>query len=132
MVVTEDRTERRVEEVQLEAVYHAAKQQAHPNADHDGYWVKKRNQTIYGYKKHISTTEAGMILAVHTMPTNEHDSMALVPLINCTQHQQEVLADKDYKSKANDEFLAVCGSRSRIMHKVPEPSDDICSICREP
>ncbi|MXW14927.1 MAG: IS5 family transposase [Rhodothermaceae bacterium] len=119
VVVTEDRMERRREDVRDEAVYHATKRQTHPNADHDGRWVKKRNQTIYGYKKHVATDEAGMILAVHTTPANEHDSKGLVPLIQKvrTQHRQEVLADKGYKSKANDEFLAVHGSRSRIMHK---------------
>ena len=85
----------------------------------DGRWVKKRNQTIYGYKKHIATNEAGMILAVHTTAANEHDSKELGPLIKKirTQHRREVLADKGYKSKANDDFLATCGSRSRIMHK---------------
>ena len=119
MAVAEDRTERDPEEVRDEAVYHASKQQTHPNADHDGRWVRKRNKIIYGYKKHVATDEAGMILAVHTTPANEHDSRGLVPLIQKvdTPHRQEVLADKGYKSKANDEFLAVCGSRSRIMHK---------------
>jgi len=82
-VVAEDRKEagRRTEDVREEAVYHATKQQTHPNADHDGRWLKKRNQTIYGYKKHVATDEAGMILAVHTTPANAHDSKGLVPLI---------------------------------------------------
>ncbi len=82
-MVAEDRKEagRRTEDVREEAVYHATKQQTHPNADHDGRWLKKRNQTIYGYKKHVATDEAGMILAVHTTPANAHDSKGLVPLI---------------------------------------------------
>ena len=119
MAVAEDRKQRRLEEVRDEAVYHASKQQTHPNADHDGRWVKKRNKTIYGYKKHLETDEAGMILAVHTTPANEHDSKGLVPLIQKVDppHRQKVLADKGYKSKANDEYLSACGSRSRIMHK---------------
>lgn len=118
-VVAEDRKERRAEDVRAEAVYHATKQQTHPNADHEARWVKKRNRTIYGYKKHVATDEAGMILAVHTTSANEHDSQGLVPLIKKvrTRHRQEVLADKGYKSKANDEFLVACGSRPRIMHK---------------
>ena len=119
VAVAEDRTQRRGEDVRAEAVYHATKQQTHPNADHEGRWVKKRNRVIYGYKKHVATDEAGMILAVHTTPANEHDSKGLEPLIQKVrvQHRQEVLADKGYKSKANDEFLVACGSRSRIMHK---------------
>ncbi len=58
-VVAEDRKEarRRTEDVREEAVYHATKQQTHPNADHDGRWLKKHNQT-YGYKKHVATDEA--------------------------------------------------------------------------
>ena len=81
--VAEDRKEamRRTEDVREEAVYHARKQQTHPNADHDGRWLKKRNKMIYGYKKHVATDEAGMILAVHTTPANEHDSKGLMPLI---------------------------------------------------
>ena len=119
VAVSEDRKERREEEIQEEAVYPATKQQTHPNADHEGRWLKKRNRVIYGYKKHVATDEAGMILAVHTTPANEHDSKGLVPLIQKvrTEHRQEVLADKGDKSKATDEFLAGCGSRSRIMHK---------------
>ena len=48
-VVAEDRKEamRRTEDVREEAAYHATKQQTHPNADHDGRWVKKRDKTIY-------------------------------------------------------------------------------------
>lgn len=60
-----------------------------------------------------------MILTVHTTPANEHDGKRLVRLIKNvrTQHRQEVLADEEYKSKANDEFLAACGSWPRSMHK---------------
>ena len=59
-----------------------------------------------------------MILAVHTTSANEHDSQELVPLIKKvrTRRRQEVMADKGYKSNANDEFLVACGSRPRIMH----------------
>lgn len=89
------------------------------DADHDGRWAKKCNKTIYGYKKPVATDGARMIPAVHTTPTSVHDSKGLVPLIKKvrTQHRQEVLADKGFKSQANDDFLAACGSRSRIMHK---------------
>ena len=119
--VAEDRKEamRRTEHVREEAVYHARMQQTHLNADHVARWLKKRSKMIYGYKKHVATDEAGMILAVHTTPANEHDSKGLVPLIKMvrTQHRQEVLPDEGYKSKANDDFLPVCGSLSRIIHK---------------
>ena len=103
-MVAEDRKEamRRMEDVREGATCHARKQ-----------------QIIYGYKRHVATDQAGMVLAVHSTPASTHDSKGLVPLTKKvrTQHRQEVLAGKGYQSKANDEFLAACGSRSRIMHK---------------
>ena len=56
-----------------------------------------------------------MILAVHFIPANAHDSNGLGPLIKQvrSQHSQEVLVQKGYKSKWSDEFIAACGSRSR-------------------
>lgn len=51
-VVAEDCKEamRRMKNVRELAVYRATKQQTHPDSDHDGRWVNKRNKTIYGYK----------------------------------------------------------------------------------
>lgn len=74
MVVAEDRKERPAEDIREEAVYPVIKQQTQPNSDHEDCWVKKRNKMIYGYKKHVATGEAGMILAAHTRPANAHDS----------------------------------------------------------
>ena len=53
-----------------------------------------------------------MILAVHTASANGHDSRDLVPLVKkvSAQHRQEILADREYKSGANDELLAACSS----------------------
>ena len=59
-----------------------------------------------------------MNLAVRPQ-ANAHDSKGPVPLIKKMrkQNRQEVLADKGYNSKANDDYLAACGSQSRITHK---------------
>ena len=48
-----------------------------------------------------------MVLGVNTTTANEHDSKGLKPLIKKTPKRQgkEVMADKGYKSKANDEML---------------------------
>lgn len=48
-----------------------------------------------------------MILAVHFIPANAHDSKGLVSLIKKvrTQHSQAVLAVKGYKAKENNEFF---------------------------
>ena len=56
-----------------------------------------------------------MIIALHFISANAHDSKGLVPLIKQvrSQQSQEVLVQKGYKSKWSDEFIAACGSRSR-------------------
>ena len=102
-----------------EQAYHRIKKVDQPGADHEARWLKKGRQFTYGYKKHIATDEKGTILGVHTTAANEHDSQGLTPLINKipkTQRKQ-VMADKAYKSRANDEMLKSKGSKSRIMHK---------------
>ena len=60
-----------------------------------------------------------MILAVHTTTANEHDSKGLKSLIKKIpkSYRKDVMADKGYKSKANDEMLNDHGSKSRLMHK---------------
>lgn len=112
----EDRSE---EQKQKESDYHQLKQVEQPNADNDARWVKKSGRAVYGYKKHIATDTNGMILGVHTTTANEHDSKGLQPLIDKIPRSQrkQVMADKGYKSKANDQMLINRGSKSRIMHK---------------
>ena len=90
-----------------------------PNADNDTRWVKKSGKSVYGYKKHIAIDTGGMILGVHTTTANEHDSKGLEPLMDklAKSQRNQVMADKSYKSKANDQMLKSKGSKSRIMHK---------------
>lgn len=58
-----------------------------------------------------------MILGVHTTTANEHDSKGLAPLMDKLpkSERKQVMANKDYKSKANDNMLKAKGSKSRIM-----------------
>lgn len=99
--------------------YHNVKKVEQPGADNEARWVKKGGKTVFGYKMHIGTDCNGMILGVHTTTANEHDSKGLANLIKKIPKGQrkEVMADKGYKSKANDELLKNNGSKSRIMHK---------------
>lgn len=119
--LAEDRKEqdRTDEQKQQESAYHQLKQVEQPNADNQARWVKKGGKSVYGYKKHIATDDNGMILGVHTTTANEHDSKGLEPLIKKVPKSQrrQVMADKGYKSKANDKMLKDKGSKSRIMHK---------------
>ncbi|CAG0911121.1 unnamed protein product, partial [Cyprideis torosa] len=111
--------ERLEQDKQQEEQYHALKKVEQPGVDHQARWLKKAGKTVYGYKKHIATDDNGMVLGVHTTAANEHDSKGLEPLIKKTpkKYRKQVMADKGYKSKANDEVLKANGSKSRIMHK---------------
>lgn len=119
--LAEDREEnlRHEEQQSQEREYHRLNKVEQPNADNQARWLKKGGKTIYGYKKHIATDANGMILGVHTTTANEHDSKGLGSLIKKVPKSQrkQVMADKGYKSKANDEILKKNGSKSRIMHK---------------
>ena len=119
--IGEDRKEdtREAEEQSKEKEYHKRKKVEQPNADNEARWLKKAGKTIYGYKKHIATDANGMILGVHSTTANEHDSRGLASLIKKIPKSQrkQVMADKGYKSRANDEILKKWGSKSRIMHK---------------
>ena len=119
--LAEDRHEedRSREELEEEQSYHKLKKVEQPNADNQARWVRKGGKSIYGYKKHVGTDENGMILGVHTTTANEHDSKGLESLIVKIPKSQrrQVMADKGYKSKANDQMLKDKGSKSRIMHK---------------
>lgn len=109
-----DETARKKEES-----YHLEKKEEQPGADNQARWVKKGGKSVYGYKKHMATDDNGMVLGVHTCPANEHDSRGLEPLVKKVPKAQrkEVMADKGYKSVANDEMLKENGSKPRIMHK---------------
>ncbi len=112
----QDRSEQDKEQ---EQAYHTLKKIEQPGADTEARWVKKSGKSIYGYKNHIAVEENGMILGVHTTTANEHDSKGLALLIKKIPpcHRKEVMADKGYKSVANDNILRNNGSKSRIMHK---------------
>lgn len=119
--VAEDRNEdkRSQGDLEQETTYHKLKQVEQPNADNQARWVKKRGKYTYGYKKHIGVDKNGMILGVHTTAANEHDSKGLAPLMDKIPKSQrkQVMADKGYKSKANDKMLKDKGSKSRVMHQ---------------
>ena len=98
--LAEDRKEedRNDDQQQKESDYHRLNQVEQPNADNQARWVKKSGKSVYGYK---------------------NDSKGLEPLMDKIPRSQrkQVMADKGYKSKANDQMLKRKGSKSRIMHK---------------
>ena len=106
-------------ELGKEESYHMEEREQQPGADNQARWVKKGGKSIYGYKKHMATDTNGMILGVYTTPANQHESKGLAPLIKKIPKAQrrEVIADKGYKSSANDQMLREKGSKPRIMYK---------------
>ena len=125
--MAEDRKEdtRSDTEVMEEEKYHQKKEEESPHADHEARWLKnrcvnwQRLKTYFGYKRHITTNDDGLILGVHTIPANEHDSQGLGDLMEKVPEDErtEVMGDKGYKSKKNDRLLEEMGSKSLIMEK---------------
>lgn len=94
--------------------------QTKPGVDAEARWLKKAGRLRYGYKKHISTDEEGLVLAVHTTTANEHDSKGLKKLVKKTPKKsmkKGLLADKGYKVPDNDKLLKDEKIKNRIHHK---------------
>lgn len=91
-----------------------------PGVDAEGRWVKKAGRLHFGYKKHISVDQEGLVLAVHTATANEHDSKGLRAVLEKTpleKMKNGVLADKGFKVPGNDAYLKERGIKNRIQHK---------------
>ncbi|XOD67927.1 MAG: hypothetical protein ACMUEL_08570 [Flavobacteriales bacterium Tduv] len=57
------------------------KKEAQLGLDNQGKWLNSLGKLYYGYKKHIGGIKNGMILAVHSVAANDHDTRGL-SLIN--------------------------------------------------
>ncbi|XOD68094.1 MAG: transposase [Flavobacteriales bacterium Tduv] len=72
------------------------KKETQSGVDTQGKWLKKSGKLYYGYKKLIGMDKNGMILAVHSVAANDHDSRGLKLVIsNLAYNPREVYADKD-------------------------------------
>jgi transposase, IS5 family len=90
-----------------------------PGVDQEARWVKKGGKLQYGYKRHyLSDAQAGLGMAVHTTPAKLHDSQLLGDCLNKVKlpPRSRVLADKGYRSQANESLLRSRGLRSGIQH----------------
>ncbi|XOD67137.1 MAG: transposase [Flavobacteriales bacterium Tduv] len=71
------------------------KKETQSGVDTQGKWLKKSPKLYYGYKKQIGVDKNGMILAVHSVAANEHDSRGLKALISKLGYKaRDVYADK--------------------------------------
>lgn len=105
--------------------------QAPAGIDTQAKWTKKGRKYYYGYKKHLGVDKNGMVLAVHSVGANEHDSKALGRLIpKLSAKVKEVYADKGYQSLENETYLKTRGIKSRIQKKAyrNNPLSRICIL----
>lgn len=88
-------------------------------ADPQARWLKKGNKSFFGYKKHVCTTERGLVLGVHTTPANESDTKQLATVLGkCDLPEKcSVHTDKGYSSKENRDHLKSKKFKDRIQHK---------------
>ncbi|XOD67522.1 MAG: transposase [Flavobacteriales bacterium Tduv] len=70
--VVEDRKEEGKKQISQRKA--GVKKETQSGVDTQGKWLKKSGKLYYGYKKHIGEDKNGMILAVHSVAANKHDS----------------------------------------------------------
>ncbi len=81
--IAEDRKEDEVEkeEIEKQDTEIKAVRVYQKGVDEEGRWLKKAGKLHYGFKKHVSTDEDGLVLAIITTPANVHDSITFEDLI---------------------------------------------------
>lgn len=87
--------------------------------DEEGRWLKKGGKLHYGFKKHVSTDEDGLVVAVITTAANVHDSITFVDLLEKSdlKSKTRVYADKAYKSQNHDTILKTKKLKNGIHYK---------------
>ena len=112
----EERSEQAIEQEKTYMKEVAATQSC---ADPQARWLKKGNKSYYGYKKHICSTERGLVLAVHTTPANESATKQLPTVLGKCDLPKgcSVQTDKGYSSKENREYVTGRKFKDRIQHK---------------
>ena len=75
--------------------------------DGEGRWLKKAGKLHFGFKKHVSTDQDGLVLGVITTAANVHDSTPFEELVtkSALAPRSRVYSDKAYKSEKHDMFL---------------------------
>jgi IS5 family transposase len=94
--------------------------QIQPGVDTEARWLKKCGKLRYGFKKHMSVEDEGLVLAVHTSTANEHDSKGLEKIIKKTPRKnmkKGILGDKGFKVPDNDRLLKDERIKNRLQHK---------------
>ncbi|XOD68207.1 MAG: transposase [Flavobacteriales bacterium Tduv] len=94
------------------------KKETQSGVDTQVKWLNTSGKLYYGYKKYIGGGKNGMILALHSVVANEHDSRGLKLLIRKLGYKpREIYADKGYQVPANVSYFHSRGIKDRIQNK---------------
>lgn len=119
--IAEDRKEDEVENTEVDKQTSDIKaiRVYQKGVDEEGRWLKKAGKLHYGFKKHVSTDQDGLVLAIITTPANVHDSITFEDLITKSglKAKSRVYADKAYKSKKHDIFLKANKLKNGVHYK---------------
>lgn len=118
--IAEDRKEDEVSQQEQEAQGQSLKKLESQGVDSEGRWLKKAGAYVFGFKQQTAVDANGLVVGLHTVPANEHDSKGLTPLLEKLDDaylHNGVYADKGYKTSANDDLLKNKKIKNRVMHK---------------
>jgi len=98
-------------------------------ADSDARWgFKRKNDSYFGYKVHVMSTEEGIVTAVKVTPANEAESPQLPELVEETRKRglklRRLAADKGYDSSSIHEYLEKKNIRAYIPQKKSTKKED--------
>ena len=88
------------------------------SADADARWLKKGKKSYFGYRSFVSVEDAnGYIETIHVTPANVSESTQFETIVNQLSNVNEVLTDKGFTSKSNNELLGQKKMRSGLSKK---------------
>lgn len=86
--------------------------------DTDARWVKKNEETHFGYKNHVKADAESVVITDYVVTDAAvHDSQTLDELIDAEQAGENLFADSAYKSTATDAKLEEMGVQNFIHEK---------------
>lgn len=118
--IAEDRKEDQVPTEEKDKQSRSLKRLVGTGVDIEGRWLKKGGRSIFGFKQQTAVDQNGLVVGIHTIVANEHDSKGLKKLISKLPRKYTsngIFADKGYKTKKNDDLLKKNKIKNRIMHK---------------
>lgn len=86
--------------------------------DIDARWVKKNNETFYGYKNHAKVDTKSKFINTYTVTdASVHDSQALDSLLTETDEGQDLHADSAYTGEEQEKTIAKHKMKNNVHEK---------------